>query len=207
MTKNNKNNNETDADSVFFCLIYIIMWSKILCSSLSQLDFQIKQGKRRATVEMGNATQQLGANWRDIHYCCRGNLSSMGKKCSYLIGGARGSVFSGRGRSTLWSRKGLHRSPEIANKRMNFWVARGAVEEFTEQFTSWFPQTWFVSWIQEEGHLEKIYIHISPQHYLLHWNLMIPLIFNSKTLMFRSPRQTYRQKHWLELPSISYASV
>lgn len=36
---------------------------------LSQLDFQIKPRiRRRARAEMGNATQQLGANWRGIHY-------------------------------------------------------------------------------------------------------------------------------------------
>lgn len=98
------------------------------------------ENKRGPREEMGNATQQLGANWRSIHYSLLlGKLGlGVGMKGSYLIGGPRGSVFSGQGRSTLWSYKDLHRNPEIANKRRDFWVAWGAKQDFAEQLPNRF---------------------------------------------------------------------
>lgn len=42
--------------------------------------------------------------------------------------------------------------------------------------------------------LDKIYTRTAPKHYVLQWNSMKPLIFNCKMSMFRSPRQTQRQK-------------
>lgn len=111
----------------------------------------------------------------------------MGKKYSRLIGGARSSVFSGWMRSTSWSHNGFLRSPEIANKR-NFWVAWGAEPEFTGLLIHcWFNLT-------AHGIKKKQNTHIPPKHYLLHWNSMIPLIFNCKMPMFRSHRQTHRRR-------------
>lgn len=153
------------------------------------------ENKRGPRVEMGNATQQLGANWRSIHYSLLlGKLGlGLGMRGSYLIGGPRGSVFSGQRRSTLWSHKDLHRNPEIANKKRDFWVAWGVKQEFAEQFARSTQQIWLVPWTHKEGQWKK-YIHISPKHYVLHWNSMIPLIFNCRMSMFRAPRQTQRQK-------------
>lgn len=50
--------------------------------------FQINQeDKRRAGVEMGNATQQLGANWRSVHYpLLLGKLGGEWKALIWLVG-------------------------------------------------------------------------------------------------------------------------
>lgn len=121
------------------------------------------ENKRGPRVEMGNATQQLGANWRSIHYSLLLGKPGLGlgMKGSYLIGGLRGSVFSGQRRSTLWSHKALHRNPDIANKRRDFWVAWGAKQEFAEPFASSTQQIWLVTWIHKEGQWKKICTYIT----------------------------------------------
>lgn len=165
---------------MFSCPIYTITRSKTLCSSLRHLSFQINQRMRGGQEPRGeNATQQLGANWSSIHYSLLlGKLGlRVGAEGSYLIGGA-----------TAWSYEGL-----LSNlpRKGECWKKGicGAIhfDLFDES-------------VQED----IIYTHRAPKHYVLHWNSMKPLIFNCKMPMFRSPRQTQRQKR---LTKLTVASV
>lgn len=135
---------------------------------------------------MGNATQQLGANWRGIqHSLLPGRLGFYGTEMllSDWLRGPTGSALSGRRRSTLWSHKGLHWSLEIANKKDGLCVCV-CEQEFTERFHQFLPHgfdsLFFVfvmnpSWRTFFGKRKYIYTHVTPKHYLLHWSSMIPI--------------------------------
>lgn len=164
MTKKRKRWNwcaHTDSDlfsSFFFlsfCLIYIVTWSGT---------------PDRAGVEMGNATQQLGANWRGIqHSLLPGRLGFYGTEMllSDWLRGPTGSALSGRRRSTLWSHKGLHWSLEIANKKDGLCVCVCVSRSSQSGFTNFYPTDLilcflFLSWIQVDGRFlekENIYTH------------------------------------------------
>lgn len=142
-------------DSVFLLFLFF-------CLFLSNLHHHVKRAvlrsepagfpdktedKRRARVENGKCHSAIRCKLKGafITRCCRGNLGSMGKKPSYLIGGAGGSVLSGWRRSKWWSHKGLQwKSWKCQYKRLVFWALWGAEHEFTS-LTSWTPQIWLVS--------------------------------------------------------------
>lgn len=84
----------------------------------------ITENKKRPRGEMGNATQQLGANWRGIHYSLLpGKLVFFGKEMLLSDWWGQRLCIQWLEEVKLWSHKGLHRSHGTANKGMNFWVA------------------------------------------------------------------------------------
>lgn len=110
------------------------------------------EDKRRARVEMGNATQQLGANWRGIHYSLLpGRLGFYGKEmllsdwwgpealCSVVggdqhYGATEALKLPIKGRTLGWLKE----------------LSRGLQSIFIFFFTNLTPQIWFVSWIHED---------------------------------------------------------